>query len=93
METIKVLENERYNNDNNELIKNLILKTKEKILDDNLERIKTKNEKELANIVQYELDKNLSKLELKKSADEFIKEKLKLKSYEIKLKERNKIKI
>ena len=90
VETIKVLENERYNNDNNELIKNLILKTKEKILDDNLERIKTKNEKELANIVQYELDKNLSKLELKKSADEFKKEKLKLKSYEIKLKERNK---
>ena len=56
-----------------------------------MERIKTKNEKELANIVQYELDKNLSKLELKKSADEFKKEKLKLKSYEIKLKEKKKI--
>ena len=90
VEKIKVLENERYNNDNNELIKSIILKTKEKILDDNLERIKTKNEKELANIVQYELDKNLSKLELKKSADEFKKEKLKLKSYEIILKKRNK---
>jgi len=90
VETIKGLENERYNSDNNELIKNIILKAKEKILDDNLERIKTKNEKELANIVQYELDKNLSKLELKKSADEFKKEKLKLKSYEIILKKRNK---
>ena len=60
------------------------------MLDDNLERIKNKNDIELANIVQYELDKNLSKLELKKSADDYKKEKLKLKSYEIILKNRNK---
>ena len=83
----KNLEN---NENNNELIKNLILYTQEKILDDNLERIKTRNEIELANIVKYELDKNLSKLELKKSADDFKNEKLKLKPYEIILNKRKK---
>ena len=76
--------------ENEEIIKKFILNTQEKILDYNLERIKNKNDIELANIVQYELDKNLSKLELKKSADDFKKEKLKLKSYEIILKNRNK---
>jgi hypothetical protein len=78
------------NKNNNELIKNLIINTQEKILDDQLERIKNKNEIELANIVQYELDKNLSKFELKKSEDDFKKEKLKLKYYETLLKSRKK---
>ena len=80
--------NEEENFQNGEIIKNFILSTTEKILDDNLERIKAKNDIELANIVQYELDKNLSKLELRKSADNFKKEKLKLKSYEILLNKR-----
>ena len=81
---------EKENNNNNELIKNLIINTQEKILDDQLERIKNKNDIELANIVQYELDKNLSKFELKKSEDDFKKEKLKLKYYETLLKSRKK---
>ena len=82
----KNLEN---NENSNELIKNWMIYTQEQILDDNLERIKTRNDIELANIVKYELDKNLSKLELKKSADDFKIEKMKLKPYEIML---NKIK-
>ena len=88
----KLIQEEKFENNmsNDEIIKNLILSTQEKILDDNLERIKTRNEIELANIVKYELDKNLSRLELKKSADNFKKEKLKLKPYEIILNKRNK---
>ena len=88
----KIIQEKNFENNenNNELIKNLILYTQEKILDDNLERIKTRNEIELANIVKYELDKNLSKLELKKSADDFKNEKLKLKPYEIILNKRKK---
>ena len=88
----KLIQEEKFENNmsNDEIIKNLILSTQEKILDDNLERIKTRNEIELANIVKYELDKNLSRLELKKSADNFKKEKLKLKPYEIFLNKRNK---
>ena len=78
------------NNENDELIKYYILNRQEKILDNNLERIKAKNDIELANIVEYELDKNLFKLELKKSEKIFKKEKLKLKPYEIILKEKNK---
>ena len=81
---------EKENNNNNELIKNLIINTQEKILDDQLERIKNKNDIELANIVQYELDKNLSKYELKKSQNDFKKEKLKFKYYENLLKQKNK---
>ena len=88
----KLIQEEKFENNmsNDEIIKNLILSTQEKILDDNLERIKTRNEIELANIVKYELDKNLSRLELKKSADNFKKEILKLKQYEIILNKRNK---
>ena len=88
----KLIQEEKFENNmsDDEIIKNLILSTQEKILDDNLERIKTRNEIELANIVKYELDKNLSRLELKKSADNFKKEKLKLKPYEIILNKRNK---
>ena len=73
-----------------EIIKKMILNTQEKILDDNLLRIKAKNDIELANIVQYELDKNLFKMELMKNEDNFKKEKLKLKPYEMMLKKRNK---
>ena len=83
-------ENLENNETNDELIKNFILSTQEKILDDNLERIKTRNDIELANIVKYELDKNLSKLELKKNAKDFKKEKLKLKPYEIILNKKKK---
>ena len=83
-------ENLENNENNDELIKNLILSTQEKILDDNLERIKTRNDIELANIVKYELDKNLSKLELKKNANNYKKEKLELKPYEIMLNKKKK---
>ena len=76
--------------ENDELIKDLILKTKERILDDNLKRIKSNNDIEIANIVQYELDKILSNLQLRKSADNFKKEKLKLKEFEILLHQKNK---
>ena len=66
------------NDDDNELIKKIILENEERIIDNKLERIKAINNIELANIVEYELDKNLNKLELDKQAEKYKKELKKL---------------
>ena len=47
------------------MIKKIIIENEERIVDNKLERIKNINEIELANVVEYELDKNLNKMELK----------------------------
>ena len=58
-------------NDDNNLIKKIIIENEERITDNKLERIKNINEIELANIVEYELDKNLNKIELDKQAERY----------------------
>ena len=65
------------NNDNDndkDLVKKIILENEERIIDNKLERIKAINDKELANVVEFELDKNLFKLELEKQTENYLKE-------------------
>ena len=78
-------------NDDNDLIKKIIIENEERITDNKLERIKNINEIELANIVEYELDKNLNKIELDKQAEKYKKELGKLSKGESNKKKEKKI--
>ena len=55
--------------DNNNLIKKIIIENEERIADNKLERMKAINNIELANIVEFELDKNLYNMELKRQKE------------------------
>ena len=81
------------NDNDNELIKKIILENEERILDNKLERMKAINNIELANIVEYELDKNLFKMQLNKQAEKYKKEIKKLKYEDSKLKDTKKNKM
>ena len=68
------------NNDNdNDLVKKIILENEERIMDNKLDRMKAVNDKELANVVEFELNKNLFKLQLEKQSENFNKDIKKLK--------------
>ena len=67
-----------------ELIKKIILENEERIRDNKLERIKAINDAELANLVEYELDKNLFKIELNKQSENYTREIKRLKYEEFK---------
>ena len=62
---------EKIKNDKNNLIKKIIIENEERIRDNKLERIKAINNIELANIVEFELDKNLYKMELKRQMEKY----------------------
>ena len=81
------------NDDDNELIKKIILENEERIRDNKLERIKAINDAELANLVEYELDKNLFKIELNKQSENYTREIKRLKYEEFKPKNKKKISI
>ena len=81
------------NDNDNELIKKIILENEERILDNKLERMKAINNIELANLVEYELDKNLFKMQLNKQAENYTREIKKLKFEDSKLKDTKKINI
>jgi hypothetical protein len=82
------------NQDNDtELIKKIIIENEERIRDNQLERIKAINNAELANLVEYELDKNLFKIELNKQSENYTREIKRLKYEEFKPKNKKKISI
>ena len=76
-----------------ELIKKIIIENEERIRDNKIERIKAINQIELANLVEYELDKNLFKMELNKQNDKYTKEIKRLKYEEFKEKDNKKVNI
>ena len=76
-----------------ELIKKIIIENEERIRDNKIERIKAINQIELANLVEYELDKNLFKMELNKQNDKYTKEIKRLKYEEFKVKDNKKVNI
>jgi len=72
--TINDMEKIKNNENDKDLVKKIILENEERIIDNKLDRIKAINEKELANVVEFELDKNLFKLELDKQTENYLKE-------------------
>ena len=81
------------NKNDDDLIKKIIIENEERIVDNKLERIKNINEIELANVVEYELDKNLNKMELDKQAEKYKKELKKLNKEESKKKSNSTLKL
>ena len=59
-------------------IKNIILNNQERIANDELEVLKKQHNKELANIIELELDKDIFNLEMKKQEENYNKEYAKL---------------
>ena len=86
----KTINLNKYNNNekDNNLIKRIILENEERIVDNKLERIKNIKNIELANIVEFELDKNLYKMELNRQEEKYNKELKLLNSEEIKNKQK-----
>ena len=72
--TIKDMEKIKNNDNDKDLVKKIILENEERIIGNKFERIKAVNDKELANVVEFELDKNLFKLELDKQTENYLKE-------------------
>ena len=72
--TINDMEKIKNNENDKDLVKKIILENEERIIDNKLDRIKAINDKELANVVEFELDKNLFKLELDKQTENYLKE-------------------
>ena len=72
--TLNDMEKIKNNDNDKDLVKKIILENEERIIDNKLDIIKAVNDKELANVVEFELDKNLFKLELEKQTENYLNE-------------------